>query len=126
MPSTAQIVNVATVPHRSPLRYPGGKTWLVPRIRQWLRSLDPPPKELIEPFAGGAIVGLTAAFEHLVERVTLVELDDEVGALWQVILNGEGSRLANEVASFQLDLEAVKSVWRPSPTRCTRRPLLRS
>ena len=24
-------VNVASVPQRSPLRYPGGKTWLVPR-----------------------------------------------------------------------------------------------
>ncbi len=33
------IVNVASVPQRSPFRYPGGKTWLVPRIRQWLKSL---------------------------------------------------------------------------------------
>jgi len=40
VPSTAKIVNVAAVPHRSPLRYPGGKTWLVPRIRLWLHSLD--------------------------------------------------------------------------------------
>lgn len=28
-----QIVNVASVPQRSPFRYPGGKTWLVPHIR---------------------------------------------------------------------------------------------
>ena len=37
--STHQIVNVASVPHRSPFRYPGGKTWLAPRVRQWLLSL---------------------------------------------------------------------------------------
>src|SRR5260370_34987117 len=30
------IVNVASVPQRSPFRYPGGKTWLVPHVRRWL------------------------------------------------------------------------------------------
>ena len=33
-------VNVASVPQRSPLRYPGGKTWLVPEIRKYLAGLD--------------------------------------------------------------------------------------
>ena len=28
--SPTEPVNVASVPHRSPFRYPGGKTWLVP------------------------------------------------------------------------------------------------
>ena len=31
-------VNVSMVPQRSHLRYPGGKTWLVPHIREWLAS----------------------------------------------------------------------------------------
>ena len=57
--ASTDIVNVASVPHRSPFRYPGGKTWLVPRVRQWLASIER-PHELIEPFAGGAIVGLSA------------------------------------------------------------------
>ena len=48
--------NVASVPQRSPLRYPGGKTWLIPHIRAWLGAIDPKPRLLIEPFAGGAIV----------------------------------------------------------------------
>src|ERR1700677_2717012 len=46
-------VNVASVPQRSPFRYPGGKTWLVPYIRDWLRSKKTRPARLIEPFAGG-------------------------------------------------------------------------
>ena len=29
-----KVVNVASVPQRSPLRYPGGKTWLVPARRK--------------------------------------------------------------------------------------------
>jgi DNA adenine methylase len=49
------VVNVASVPQRSPFRYPGGKTWLVPYVRLWLSSITPPLQELMEPFAGGRI-----------------------------------------------------------------------
>ena len=35
---TQNVVNVASVPQRSPFRYPGGKTWLVPVVRQWLKQ----------------------------------------------------------------------------------------
>jgi hypothetical protein len=68
---TGKIINVASVPQRSPFRYPGGKTWLVPRIKCWLESLHFKPKKFIEPFAGGAIVGLTVAFENLADTVIL-------------------------------------------------------
>src|SRR5512136_943651 len=82
-----QIVNVASVPQRSPFRYPGGKTWLVPRIRQWLHSFPLRPQNFIEPFAGGAIVGLTIAFEQLANQVILVERDEQIAAVWQTIIN---------------------------------------
>jgi DNA adenine methylase len=55
--ATRKIVNVASVPKRSPFRYPGGKTWLVPLARKWWKSLERKPKLLIEPFAGGGIIG---------------------------------------------------------------------
>src|SRR6266446_9065771 len=51
-------INVASVPQRSPFRYPGGKTWLVPYIRDWLHDQSAPVCVLVEPFAGGGIVGL--------------------------------------------------------------------
>jgi excisionase family DNA binding protein len=73
-------VNVAQVPQRSPFRYPGGKTWLVPHVRQWLRSLRPRATVLVEPFAGGGSVSLTAAFEDLTDYVIMVELDEDVAA----------------------------------------------
>jgi hypothetical protein len=56
-----KVVNVSSVPQRSPFRYAGGKTWLIPKIRQWLHYHGSVGKELIEPFAGGGIVSLTAA-----------------------------------------------------------------
>ena len=58
----SQIVNVASVPQRSPFRYPGGKTWLVPTIRKWLKSLSLKPSLFVEPFVGGGIVSLTVGF----------------------------------------------------------------
>lgn len=109
-PMAKKIVNVASVPMRSPFRYPGGKTWLVPRIRQWLGSKKVPPAEFIEPFAGGGIVSLTVAFEQLADRVTMVELDDQVAAVWQTILSEEREWLANRIAAFDFSPESVEEV----------------
>jgi DNA adenine methylase len=110
------IVNVASVPQRSPFRYPGGKTWLVPHIRRWIASQPTRPEEFIEPFAGGGSVGLTVAFERLVKHVTLVELDDDVAAVWQTILSGQGKWLAERIADFALTPEAAQAVLSKSPS----------
>jgi len=102
-----RIVNVASVPQRSPFRYPGGKTWLVPTIRKWLINSQS-VKELIEPFAGGGIIGLTAAFEKLANHVTLAEIDDEIAAVWEVILSDSNEWLANKIHDFELTSENIK------------------
>src|SRR5438094_10659104 len=93
----SEVVNVASVPQRSPFRYPGGKTWLVPLFRRWVRSLGFKPAYLIEPFAGGGIISLTALFENLVERALMVELDGQIAAVWKAIVDGEGEWLANRI-----------------------------
>lgn len=97
-----QVVNVASVPQRSPFRYAGGKTWLVPRIRQWLANLGWKPSIFIEPFAGGGIVGLTVAFENWADKVLLVELDEQVAAVWKTILSGNYEWLVKRIMSFDL------------------------
>lgn len=105
---TTHIVNVASVPQRSPFRYPGGKTWLVPRLRQWLLSLGIRPSVFIEPFAGGGSISLTAAFERLADHIIMVELDGQVAAVWHTILEGDGEWLANELVHFQLTPYSVE------------------
>jgi len=101
--SLDKVVNVASVPQRSPFRYPGGKTWLVPRVREWLKS---PPAKLIEPFAGGGIISLTVAAERLANHVTMVELDEQVAAVWETIINnGEAEWLADRIVNFELSPE---------------------
>ncbi len=107
-------VNVASVPQRSPLRYPGGKTWLIPHIRHWLKGIEPRPKLLVEPFAGGGIVSLTAVMEGLVDRCLMVELDRDVAAFWQAALR-HGPELCEKVQHFQPTRETVEALSRQTP-----------
>jgi DNA adenine methylase len=107
LPQKDKIINVASVPLRSPFRYAGGKTWLVPRIRQWLGSLSSKPEFFIEPFAGGGIVGLSVAFENLAKHVIFVELDPQVAAVWKTIINGNGKWLAEKIENFKFSHETV-------------------
>ena len=95
-----KVVNVASVPQRSPFRYPGGKTWLVPTVRKWLKQ--EPCEHLIEPFVGGGIVSLSAAFENLAKQVTMVELDEEVASVWKIILSEENKWLTDKILNFDL------------------------
>jgi DNA adenine methylase len=100
-------VNVASVPQRSPFRYPGGKTWFVPTFRRWLMNKYSKPGILVEPFAGGGIISLTALFENLVEKAVMVELDEEIAAVWESIVQGDAEWLANRILTFDLTKEAV-------------------
>lgn len=109
-----RIVNVASVPHRSPFRYPGGKTWLVPRMRQWLLSLSR-PAVLVEPFAGGGIISLSAVFDNLVERAVMVELDNEIAAVWQSILSDDAAWLAERITNFELTSASVEGILKTDP-----------
>jgi DNA adenine methylase len=108
--SASEPVNVSSVPQRSPFRYPGGKTWLVPYIRSWLQGKDQHPSVLVEPFAGGAIVGLTSGFEGLVDHVVLVENDPNVAAVWQAIFGGQAHWLADSIKRFTLTKQNVLRV----------------
>ena len=102
-------VNVASVPQRSPFRYPGGKTWFVPTFRRWLQSVELKPRVLVEPFAGGGIISLTAVFEGLVEHAVMIELDEDVAAVWRVVTEGQAELLARRILTFPLSLESVRT-----------------
>lgn len=102
-------VNVASVPKYSPLRYPGGKTWLIPHVRHWLSRLNPVPRVLVEPFAGGGIVSLTAVMERLVERCLMIELDRDVAAFWHAALR-QGPALCRMIMGFEATRQAVQEL----------------
>ncbi|MGH7958887.1 MAG: DNA adenine methylase [Opitutaceae bacterium] len=103
-------VNVSAIPQRSPFRYPGGKTWFVPYVRSWLHSKETRSSVLVEPFAGGGIVSLTAGFEHLADHVVMAELDSHVSSVWRAIFAGQAEWLATHIEQFTLNKRNVASV----------------
>ena len=111
--SRVPVVNVSTVPQRSPLRYPGGKTWLVPHIREWLHQTR--PQLLIEPFAGGGIVTLTAVMEDLVSRSVMIEIDRDVASFWRAALES-GELLRKRVWEFQPTIDKLRALEESHPS----------
>jgi DNA adenine methylase len=104
--------NVAQVKQLSPFRYPGGKTWLVPRVRSWLQASRKRPDVFVEPFAGGAMAGLTAAAEGLAYSVVLSELDADVAAVWTTIFDGaekDVTWLCDRILEFDVTLKNVQA-----------------
>lgn len=107
-------VNVRFVRHRSPFRYPGGKTWFVPMFRNWMATLNHKPDILIEPFTGGGIIGLTALFENLVDKVVMAELDDDVASIWKTVVDGHVDSLVKKILEFNLTYESlVREIMKP-------------
>ena len=110
--SRVPVVNVAQVPQRSPLRYPGGKSWLIPHVREWLRGA--PLGLLVEPFAGGGIVTLTAVMEGLALGAVMIEIDRDVAAFWRAALE-HGPALAERVRRFEPTRESLRELEAAPP-----------
>lgn len=105
--------NVAQVKHLSPFRYPGGKTWLVPEVRRWLKLAKTKPSIFVEPFAGGAMASLTVAIEDLAQKVAMTELDDDVAAVWHTLISGPDADvkwLNNKILNFEVNLDNVRKI----------------
>lgn len=113
--SALKPVNVASVPKRSPFRYPGGKTWFVPTFRLWLSTMYPKPRILVEPFAGGGIISLTALFENLVQKAVMVEMDEDMSAVWESVVNGDSGWLAKKILGFELTRESLLGELKKTP-----------
>lgn len=69
----------------SPLRYPGGKRKLARFIASVCRihNID---GHYVEPYAGGAAIGLDLLFTGQVKEITINDLDRSVYAFWKAIM----------------------------------------
>lgn len=108
-------VNVSKVSQLSPFRYAGGKTWFVPALRSWLRSLPQRPELFIEPFCGGGICSLTAASENLADHVIMIELDRSVSSVWQTIFSDDACWLIDKIINLPEDQVLAKLVIDSDP-----------
>jgi len=111
----APIVNVATVRHLSPFRYPGGKTWLVPKVLSTLRNLRVKPKVFVDPFTGGGSVPLAALVEGCVDQIVLREIDPAVAAVWKVVFSSDWVFLCKQISHFEMNRDNVISLISQEP-----------
>lgn len=118
---STSIVNIASVRHLSPFRYPGGKTWLVPRVVDFLRSLPDPPNVFVDPFVGGGSVPLAALVEGCIDRAVLCELDSAVASVWRTIFSRQYEELCAMILNFEITRGRVVDLLAQSPRNSTER-----
>jgi DNA adenine methylase len=69
--------------HYSPLRYPGGKTFLFSFFDKVIKENGLGNITYIEPFAGGAGAALALLFLEKVERIVINDLDKAIYSFWK-------------------------------------------
>lgn len=70
----------------SPLRYPGGKGKVANFFKLLFLENDLLGAEYVEPYAGGASVGLSLLFEEYASHIHINDLDRSVYTFWKVAL----------------------------------------
>lgn len=78
----------------SPLRYPGGKSRLAKFVGTLLESQTSRPTRYVEPFAGGAGVGLRLLVDELVDEIVLNDLNSGIAAFWRSVFERPDELLA--------------------------------
>lgn len=71
----------------SPLRYPGGKGKISPYFKQIIKDNIICDGIYVEPYAGGAAVGLALLFNEYVSKIIINDVDLSIYAFWHSVLN---------------------------------------
>jgi DNA adenine methylase len=93
--------------YRTPLRYPGGKQKLAPFIDEVLGANGAVGWTYVEPYAGGAGVGIELLLRDRVRRVYLNDSSPHIYAFWKSIL-GQPEAFSRRISRCSLDIET----WR--------------
>ena len=71
----------------TPLRYPGGKSQLVPFVIELLRENGLFYGEYAEPFAGGAGIAMSLLLNGYVDQIHINDIDPAIYSFWFCVLN---------------------------------------
>ena len=77
--------------HCSPLRYPGGKTFLASEFARILDAIGMNKPIYVEPYAGGAGAALTLLFADKVERIVINDYDKAIYSFWKAVTEDTSS-----------------------------------
>jgi DNA adenine methylase len=73
--------------HFTPLRYPGGKGKLAAYVKEIIRANKLFDGAYVEPYAGGAAIGLELLFQEYVARIHINDLSQPIYSFWKAVLN---------------------------------------
>jgi len=88
----------------TPLRYPGGKAKLTKFIRALLNTNQLRDAHYVEPYAGGAAIGLSLLINDDVAHIHINDLDRSVHAFWHSVLNGT-EQLCRRISNVKLSID---------------------
>jgi len=88
----------------TPLRYPGGKSQLIPFVIELMRTNDLFYGEYAEPFAGGAGIAIKLLLDDYVSRIHLNDFDPAIYALWHSIVH-ETDQLCELLHSTEITID---------------------
>lgn len=92
------------MPFYTPLRYPGGKRRLAPFVKRLLEVNDLHDIEYVEPYAGGASIGLALLLEEYAATIHINDLSRPVYAFWHSVLH-ETDVLCQRIENVPLTME---------------------
>lgn len=81
----------------SPLRYPGGKSKAIDMIYPFLSER----KVFVEPFCGGASVGLSMLDAGRINKLVLNDMDQDLYTFWKVVCGGQCHELIERIRNYQ-------------------------
>jgi DNA adenine methylase len=92
--------------HFTPLRYPGGKGKLAAYIKRLMEANRLLDGEYVEPYAGGAAIGLELLFHEYVSRIHINDVSRPIYAFWKSVL-----RHTEELCKLLRDTPLTVKAW---------------
>lgn len=89
----------------SPLRYPGSKATFVKVVLNFVSENGLKGKEIIEPYAGSAIVSLSLIANDIVNKATLVERDPLLYSFWKTVFDNTDS-FVDQIENVRVNIES--------------------
>ncbi len=72
-------------PSLTPLRYPGGKGWLLDYVQRFIRKNTLEISEIVEPYAGTAAVSIGLLKSDMVQEAIICESDYLITSFWNAV-----------------------------------------
>ncbi len=88
----------------TPLRFPGGKSWLLEYVKSFLKFHNLKDASVIEPFAGSASISIGLLEDGIIEKAYICESDPLIVSFWLSVLE-DNEELVELVKSVNVSID---------------------